>query len=74
MLYRHHHPEYLSMSRSGMTVSTISKALRAKLPVISPANKLNAKMTVKRVNKNGEVVAVVKTLEMEFKYSPLKIN
>jgi hypothetical protein len=51
-----------------MTVSTVSKTQRAKLPVVSIANKINAITTAKtRVNKSGEVVAAVKTKEPRIK-------
>ncbi len=68
-LCRAHHPQYSSITTSRMTVSTVSKTQRAKLPVVSTANKIiNATKTAKmRVNKSGEVVAAVKTKEPRIK-------
>ncbi len=68
MLCRTHQPQYSSITTSRMTVSTVSKTQRAKLPVVSTANKINAITTVKtRVNNSGEVVATVKTKEPRIK-------
>ncbi len=59
MLCRAHHPQYSSITTSRMTVSTVNKIQRAKLPVVSTANKINATITAKtRVKKSGEVVAL----------------
>jgi hypothetical protein len=57
MLCRAHHPQYSSITTSRMTVSTVSKTQRVKLPLVSTANKINRSTTAKmRVNKSGEVV------------------
>ena len=67
-LCRTHHPQYSSITTSRMTVSTISKTQRAKSPVVSTANKINATTTAKtHMNKSGEVVAAVKTKEPRIK-------
>ena len=58
----------LASSTKKMTVSTIEKHLQAKLPIVSTANKINAKTAAKkRVNKGGEVVADVKVKEPRIK-------
>jgi hypothetical protein len=44
MLCRAHHPHDSSITTSRMTVSTVSKTQRAKLPVVSTANKSNEVM------------------------------
>jgi hypothetical protein len=63
-LCRAHHPQYSSITTSRMTVSTVSKTQRAKLPAVSTANKVDANTTAKTLaNKRGKVVAVVKTKE-----------
>lgn len=47
-----------------MTVSTVHKEARAKSPIISTANQVNAKTTAKKkTNKSGEVAAAIKTKE-----------
>jgi hypothetical protein len=67
-LCRAHHPQYSSITTSRMTVSTVNKTQREKLPVSSKANKITASTTVKtRVNKSGELVAAVKTKEPRIK-------
>jgi hypothetical protein len=67
-LCRAHHPQYSSITTSRMTVATVSKTQRAKSPVSSTANKINASTAAKtRVNKSGEVVAAVKTKEPRIK-------
>ncbi len=54
----------LASSMTKMTVSTIEKHVRVKLPIVSTANKINAKTAAKkRMNKSGEVVSVVKVKE-----------
>jgi hypothetical protein len=58
----------LASSTTKMTVSTVEKHLRAKSPIVSTANKINAKTAAKkRVNKGGEVVAAVKVKEPRIK-------
>ena len=58
----------LTSSTKKMTVSTVEKHLRAKSPIVSTANKINAKTAAKkRVNKGGEVVAAVKVKEPRIK-------
>ena len=45
-----------------MTISAVAKDQRGKSPIISTANQVNAKTTAKKkVNKNGEMVAAVKS-------------
>ena len=57
-----------SMTKMKMTVSTVEKHLRAKSPIVSTANKINAKTAAKkRVNKGGEVVAAMKVKEPRIK-------
>jgi hypothetical protein len=54
----------LASSTTKMTVSTVEKHVRVKSPIVSLANKINAKTAAKkRVNKSGEVVSAVKVKE-----------
>jgi hypothetical protein len=51
-----------------MTVSTVGKHVRAKSPIVSTANKINAQTAAKKkVNKGGEVVSAVKVKEPRIK-------
>jgi hypothetical protein len=54
----------LASSTTKMTVSTVEKHVRAKSPIVSMANKINAKTAAKkRAKKSGEVVSAVKVKE-----------
>jgi hypothetical protein len=54
----------LASSMMKMTVSTVEKHVQAKSPMVSTANKINAKTAAKkRVNKSREVVSAVKVKE-----------
>ncbi len=51
-----------------MTVLTVGKHVRAKSPIVSTANKINAQTTAKKkVNKGGEAVSAVKVKEPRIK-------